>query len=72
MFAYPLSPSLIKSIRRQLLSLSRGATKSPGEFKKELNYVGDRAYRKIRFVRFLHSSHLSLFNAASSPTRRGQ
>jgi len=47
---YPLSPSLIKSIHRQLLSFGRGAAKSPGEFKKEQNYVGDRDSRKIRFV----------------------
>ncbi len=47
---YPLSPSLIKSVHRQLLSFGRGATKSPGEFKNEQNYVGDRDYRKIRFI----------------------
>jgi Fic family protein len=47
---YPLSPSLVKSIHRQLLSFGRGAAKSPGEFKKEQNYVGDRDSRKIRFV----------------------
>lgn len=47
---YPLSPSLVKSIHRQLLSWGRGATKSPGEFKKEQNYVGDRDSRAIRFI----------------------
>lgn len=47
---YPLSPSLIKSIHRQLLSWGRGATKSPGAFKKEQNYVGDRNSRSIHFI----------------------
>lgn len=47
---YPLSPSLIKSIHRQLLSWGRGATKSPGAFKKEQNYVGDRNSRMIHFI----------------------
>ncbi len=47
---YPLTSSLIKSVHRQLLSAGRGAAKSPGEFKKEQNYVGDRDSRKIRFV----------------------
>ena len=47
---YPLSPSLIKSVHRQLLSVGRGAAKSPGEFKKEQNYVGDRDSRMIRFI----------------------
>jgi Fic family protein len=47
---YPLSPSLVKSIHRQLLSWGRGATKSPGQFKTEQNYVGDRNSRLIRFV----------------------
>lgn len=47
---YPLSASLIKSMHRQLLSFGRGAAKSPGEFKKEQNYVGDRDSRMIRFI----------------------
>jgi Fic family protein len=47
---YPLSASLVKSIHRQLLSWGRGATKSPGHFKSEQNYVGDRNSRLIRFV----------------------
>lgn len=47
---YPLSPSLIKSIHRQLLSFGRGANKSPGQFKAEQNYIGDRDSRLIRFV----------------------
>ena len=47
---YPLSPSLVKSVHGQLLSFGRGAAKSPGEFKKEQNYVGDRDSRMIRFI----------------------
>ncbi len=47
---YPLSSSLIKSVHRQLLSFGRRAAKSPGEFKMEQNYVGDRDSRLIRFI----------------------
>jgi Fic family protein len=47
---YPLSPSLLKSIHGQLLSWGRGATKSPGAFKKEQNYVGEQNSRVIRFI----------------------
>lgn len=47
---YPLSSSLIKSVHRQLLSWGRGAAKSPGQFKREQNYVGDRDSRVIRFI----------------------
>lgn len=47
---YPVSQSLIKSIHQRLLSYGRGATKSPGEFKKEQNYLADRYKKKILFV----------------------
>lgn len=47
---YPLSASLVKSMHRQLLSFGRGANKSPGQFKQEQNYIGDRNSRLIRFV----------------------
>jgi Fic family protein len=47
---YPLSPSLLKSIHRQLLSFGRGANKSPGRFKDEQNYIGDKGSRQIRFI----------------------
>lgn len=46
----PLSESLIKSIHRQLLSFGRGATKSPGAYKREQNYIGERGSRQISFV----------------------
>lgn len=47
---YPISQSLIKSIHQRLLSFGRGATKSPGEFKIEQNYLADRNKRKILFI----------------------
>lgn len=46
----PLSESLVKSIHRQLLSFGRGASKSPGEYKREQNYIGERGSRKVSFV----------------------
>lgn len=47
---YPLSQSLIKAIHQRLLSYGRGATKSPGEFKKEQNFLADRYKKHILFV----------------------
>lgn len=47
---YPISKSLIKSIHQQLLSYGRGATKSPGSFKTEQNYLADRLKKNILFV----------------------
>lgn len=47
---YHFSQSFVKQMHQQLLYLGRGATKSPGEFKKEQNYLADRASRKIQFV----------------------
>jgi Fic family protein len=47
---HPLSPGLLKSVHRQLLSWGRGANKAPGLFKEEQNYIGDRDSRVIRFV----------------------
>jgi Fic family protein len=46
----PLSESLVKSMHRQLLSFGRGASKSPGQYKREQNYVGERGLRKVSFV----------------------
>lgn len=46
----PLSESLIKSLHRQLLSLGRGARKSPGAYKREQNYIGERGNRRVSFV----------------------
>ena len=47
---YPLSQSLIKSIHQQLLSFGRGASKSPGQFKSEQNYLADKLKKKILFI----------------------
>ncbi len=46
----PLSVSLVKSIHQQLLSAGRGARKSPGAFKTEQNYIGERGSREVSFV----------------------
>jgi Fic family protein len=47
---YPLSQSLIKGIHQKLLSFGRGATKSPGQYKNEQNYIADKLRRKILFI----------------------
>lgn len=47
---YPFSSSFIKQMHQQLLYYGRGATKSPGEFKKEQNYLADRVKKTILFV----------------------
>lgn len=47
---YPLSQSLIKGIHQQLLSFGRGASKSPGKFKNEQNYVTDGLKKNILFI----------------------
>lgn len=47
---YPLSQSLVKSIHRHLLSWGRGASKSPGQFKGEQNFIGDPDTGRIRFI----------------------
>lgn len=46
----PLSQFLIKAAHQRLLSFGRGATKSPGQFKTEQNYLADRIKRNILFV----------------------
>lgn len=47
---YPLSASLVKGIHQRLLSFGRGATKSPGEFKVEQNYLADKNKKEILFI----------------------
>ncbi|WP_237717487.1 Fic/DOC family N-terminal domain-containing protein [Myroides injenensis] len=44
---YDFSLSFLKQMHQQLLYLGRGANKSPGEFKKEQNYLADRLKREI-------------------------
>lgn len=47
---YNFSLSFIKQMHQQLLYLGRGANKSPGEFKKEQNYLADRMKKEIQFI----------------------
>lgn len=47
---YPLSQSLVRGIHQRLLSFGRGATKSPGEFKNEQNYLADKSKKEILFI----------------------
>jgi Fic family protein len=47
---YEISSSFIKTIHQQLLSYGRGATKSPGEFKIEQNYLADKIKKNIQFI----------------------
>ncbi|HQU68454.1 MAG TPA: Fic family protein [Albidovulum sp.] len=46
----PLSEHLIRSAHQILLSFGRGATKSPGAYKTEQNYVGERRRQPVAFV----------------------
>jgi Fic family protein len=47
---WPLSESLTRSIHQQLLSFGRGASKSPGDYKIEQNYVGEYGNRQVSFI----------------------
>jgi Fic family protein len=47
---HPFTPFLIKSIHQRLLSFGRSASKSPGEYKKKQNFLGDQAKGNILFV----------------------
>lgn len=47
---YPFTVGFIRQMHQQLLSAGRGATKSPGQFKKEQNYLADQLNRKILFI----------------------
>jgi len=44
----PISQHLIRSCHQTLLAFGRGASKHPGSYKTEQNYIGDR--RRIHFV----------------------
>lgn len=46
----PISSRLIREAHSRLLFFGRGADKTPGEFKKDQNYVVDKRNRKILFV----------------------
>lgn len=47
---YQISTSFIKQLHQQLLYLGRGASKSPGEFKREQNYLADQIKKTIQFI----------------------
>lgn len=47
---YQISEHLIRSAHGTLLGMGRGASKSPGEYKTEQNYIGDDARREIYFT----------------------
>ncbi|RLA82790.1 MAG: Fic family protein [Epsilonproteobacteria bacterium] len=46
----PLSQGLMKSAHKQLLSFGRGASKKPGEYKSEQNYLAGKIKRNILFI----------------------
>jgi Fic family protein len=45
----PINEGLIKNAHRVLLSFGRGASKSPGQYKTEQNYIGDDWRKEIYF-----------------------
>ncbi|MGS2737998.1 Fic family protein [Sinomicrobium sp. M5D2P17] len=47
---YNFSLNFIRQMHQQLLYLGRGANKSPGEFKKEQNYLADKMKKEIQFI----------------------
>lgn len=47
---YSISHFLIRQMHQQLLSAGRGSHKSPGQYKTEQNYLGDRGNRNIKFI----------------------
>lgn len=46
----PLTQGLIKALHHRLLSHGRGASKSPGEYKNEQNYLVDKSKRNVLFT----------------------
>ncbi len=46
----PISSRLIREAHSQLLFFGRGADKTPGEFKRDQNYVADNRNKKILFI----------------------
>lgn len=47
---YKLSEHLIKNAHQTLLSYGRGAEKSPGQYKNQQNYIGDRRQKRVDFI----------------------
>ena len=46
----PLSQFLVRAAHSTLLSYGRGAAKSPGEYKKEQNFLADKFKKSILFI----------------------
>ena len=46
----PMSKALVKQMHQILLGFAGGARKSPGAFKVEQNYVGDRGSSRVGFI----------------------
>lgn len=47
---YPISEHLIRAAHGTLLGMGRGASKNPGEYKTEQNYIGDDVRREVYFT----------------------
>ena len=47
---HQITPWLTKAIHQKLLSFGRGASKSPGKFKDEQNYIADKTKKNILFI----------------------
>lgn len=46
----PLNATLLRSMHQMLLSFGRGASKNPGQFKIEQNYIGDERSRIVSYI----------------------
>src|SRR2546422_3127577 len=49
----PLSKRLIREIHKELMKGGRGATKMPGEFRRDQNFIGPRGAHNIRDATFI-------------------
>ncbi len=47
---YPISEHLLRGAHQTLLSFGRGASKNPGSYKTQQNYIGERGRRAIQFI----------------------
>ena len=47
---HPIGEHLMRSAHKHLLGVGRGATKQPGEYKTEQNYIGDDVRREVYFT----------------------
>lgn len=47
---YPISEHLLRGAHKILLGFGRGASKSPGEYKTEQNYIGDEVSKQVLFT----------------------